>query len=165
MPDQIHQQVEHLRLDRNRGVPATDPVARRIDGVFGYLVFHVSESLPKNYAGAMQRCGRPATVDPLETTATGESPHADATANPAGSHFPDSTGAVRSLDTAGSAVPRPRPAPRERLEDPGTAGLRPLFLSVVLPATALGRPACPVPALQPGIAQPVRRGRHRRADL
>jgi hypothetical protein len=48
---------------------------------------------------------------------------------------------------AGSAVPRPHPAPGERLEDPGTGGIRPLFLPVVLPAPAVGRHAGPVPFL------------------
>src|SRR5688572_15323686 len=101
---------------------------------------------------------------PLEQPPQG-SPHADATANPAGSRFTDRTGAVRSLDTPGSAAPRPHPAPGEGLEDPGTGRIRLLLLSVVLPALALGRHAGLVPALQPGIAAPLRRGRHRRAGL
>ena len=39
MPDQINQQIEDLRFGGNDGVAATDPVAGRIDGVFGDLVF------------------------------------------------------------------------------------------------------------------------------
>ena len=84
VPDQVHQQIEHLRFRGDDGVPAADPVAGRIDDVFGYLVFHsagiegspriVIKSLPKNYAAAMQRPGRPANVAPARTTATSGEP-------------------------------------------------------------------------------------------
>src|SRR6185436_19564187 len=85
--------------------------------------------------------------------------------NPPGSRLVDRTGSVRSLDPAGSAVPRPPLAPDQGLENARARRIRLLFLPLLLPAAALGRDAGAVPGRRPASTRPVRRGRHRRAGL
>ena len=76
----------------------------------------------------MQRFGQPVKLAPIRTTTTGEWPRADATANPDGFRFLDGAGTVRSVDTAGSTVPRATSASGEGL---GSLVVSPSILPVV----------------------------------
>src|SRR4026207_627693 len=125
--------------------------------------------LANRYSSIMQppssALGISVTVAPARTTPQWGERHAHAAADPAGSRLVDRTRIVRSLDTAGSVVSRPLPAPGQGLEDPGPDRVRRLFLPVVLPAVALGQHAGPASDRRPAGPQPVRRCRHRRAGL